>query len=191
MFNSFFSSRQKDITLNAIDNNDETTLNNTVQSKLDLSLMYQNEEFTKMNDYNDKCHQAPILNCVNVNEKCENQVKQIFIENLKTCPSPYLSYRYAENKFSAKEQINNEEASKNSNLYSQDPLATINSSQNFDNNSLLYEYVDLNHQQQQSTEESRKEQEKVIYDTINPNNEQFAHHEMDYDTVIYATPRDA
>ena len=188
MLNSFFSSRQKNITLNTIDNSDETTLNNTVQSKLDLSSIYQNDEFTKMNNYNDECYQESILKCININGKHEDQVKQVFIDNLKTCSS---SYRYEENKFNANKQINNGDTSKNLNHYTQDPVAITNSSQNFDNNSLLYEDVDLNKQQQQSIEESRNEQENVIYDIINPNNERSVHHEIDYDSVIYATPRDA
>jgi len=164
MFNSFFPIRTKNVTLNTTDNSDETTLNSTIQSKLDLSSVNNDNKFSQTH--------------VNINEK---QEKQIFIANLKTCPSPY---RNAEKKFNSKEQIDNET---NSNIYSQDPLAKINFSQKIDNNSLLYEYVDLN--QQQSTEEQKGGEEEVIYDVINPNNERPVHQETDYDSVMYATPK--
>jgi hypothetical protein len=183
MFNSFFPTRPKNVTLNTTDNSDETTLNNTIQSKLDLSSTNNNEKFTKMNDYGDKFVQTPTLKHVNINEKRENQEKQIFIENLKTCPSPYSSYRRTENKFNSKEQIN-----LNSNIYSQDPLTITNSLPKNDNNSLLYEYVDLN-QEQQTNEQPKQEQEEVIYDVINPNNERPVQQETDYDAVMYATPK--
>ncbi len=177
MFNSFFPTRPKTITLNTTDNTDETTLNNTIQSKLDLSSTTHDEKFTKMNDYGEKYLGTPTLKHVNINEKRENQEKQIFIENLKTCPSP----RRSENKFNSKEQIN-----LNSNIYSQDPLTKPNSLQKNDNHSLLYEYVDLN-QPQQINEEPK--QEEVIYDVINPNNERPIQQETDYDSVMYATPK--
>jgi hypothetical protein len=167
MFNSFFPIRTKNVTLNTTDNSDETTLNSTIQSKLDLSSVNNDNKFNQTH--------------VNINEKRENQEKQIFIENLKTCPSPY---RNAEKKFNSKEQIDNET---NSNIYSQDPLTKTNFSQKIDNNSLLYEYVDLN--QQQSTEEPKGGEEEVIYDVINPNNERPVHQETDYDSVMYATPK--
>ena len=43
MFNSFFPIRPKNVTLNTTDNSDETTLNNTIQSKLDLSTTINDE----------------------------------------------------------------------------------------------------------------------------------------------------
>jgi len=189
MFNSFFPTRPKNVTLNTTDNTDETTLNNTMQSKLDVSTTNNNEKFTKMNDYNEKFVSTPVLKHVNINEKRENQEKQIFIDNLKTCPSPYSSYRRSENKFNSKEQINI-----NSNIYSQDPLVNSNSaSQKNDDNSLLYEYVDLNQPQSSSSsssnEEPKKEEEEVIYDVINSNNERPVQEETDYDSVMYATPK--
>jgi hypothetical protein len=187
MFNSFFPTRPKNVTLNTTDNTDETTLNNTMQSKLDVSTTNNNEKFTKMNDYNEKFVSTPVLKHVNINEKRENQEKQIFIDNLKTCPSPYSSYRRSENKFNSKEQINI-----NSNIYSQDPLVKSNSaSQKNDDNSLLYEYVDLNQPQSSSSsnEEPKKEEEEVIYDVINSNNERPVQQETDYDSVMYATPK--
>ncbi|CAF2491192.1 unnamed protein product [Rotaria sp. Silwood2] len=191
MFNSFFPARSRNVTLNTTDNNDETKLNNTIQSKLDLSSMNNDEKFTKMNDYDDKFLQTPRAKHVNINEKRENQEKQIFIENLKTCPSPYSSYRRSENKFNSKDQINNE-TKKNSNIYSEDPLVKSNSLENIDNNTLHYEYIDINQQQQQQThsiEEPKQEQEEVIYDIINPNNERPVSQQTDYDSVMYATPK--
>jgi len=184
MFNSFFPSRPKNVTLNTTDNSDET-LNNTMQSKLDVSSINNDEKFTKMNDYGDKFVQTPTLKHVNINEKRENQEKQIFIENLKTCPSPYSSYRRTDNKFNSKEQIN----LNNSNIYSQDPLTQTNPSQKNDNNTLFYEYVDLNQQQQQPKQE--QQEEEVIYDVINPNNERPVQQDTDYDSVMYATPKNA
>jgi hypothetical protein len=174
MFNSFFPIRNKNAGLNTTDNSDEATLNNSIQSKLDSA--NKDENFI----------QTPKLKHENINEKRENQEKQIFIENLKTCPSPY---RRSEKKFNSKEQINND-LNINSNIYSQDPLANINSPQKIDNNSLLYEYVDLN-QQQQAIEQPKQESEEVIYDVINPNNERPVHQETDYDSVLYATPKNA
>ncbi|CAF4336835.1 unnamed protein product, partial [Adineta steineri] len=81
-----------------------------------------------------------------------------------------------------------------SNIYSQDPLAKSNASQKNDNNSLLYEYVDLNQpqpQQQQPIEESKSDQddEEVIYDVINPNNERPVQPETDYESSMYAIPK--
>ncbi len=181
MFNSFFPIRNKNDGLNRTDNSDglnrtdnsdETTLNNSIQSKMDLT------------NKDDKYIQTPKLKHENINEKRENQEKQIFIENLKTCPSPYSSYRRSENKFNSKEQINND-LNTNSNIYTQDPLSAINSSNKIDNNSLLYEYIDPNQQQ----EEPKQEQEEVIYDVINPNNERSVVQETDYDSVMYATPK--
>ena len=160
-------------------------MNSTIQSKLDLSTVNNDEKYRKMNDYDNKFGETPILKQVNINERRESQEKQIFIENLKTCPSPYSSYRRAEKKFNAKEQLDNE-TNINSNIYSQDPLTKRNSSQKNDNNSLLYEYVDLNQQQQQ---QQPKEEEEVIYDVINTNNERPVHQETDYDSVMYATPK--
>ncbi|CAF3410355.1 unnamed protein product [Rotaria sp. Silwood1] len=194
MFNSFFPPRSRNVTLNTTDNNDETTLNNTVQSKLDLSSVNNDEKFTKMNDYGDTFLQTPRAKHININEKRENQEKQIFIENLKTCPSPYSSYRRSENKFNSKDQVNNE-IKKNSNIYSEDPLVKDNSLENIDNNTFHYEYIDLNQQQQpqqqqQSVQEPKQEQEEVIYDIINPNNERPVHQQTDYDSVMYATPKD-
>jgi len=181
MFNSFFPSRPKNVTLNTTDNSDET-LNNTMQSKLDVSSINNDEKFTKVNDYDNKFVQKPTLKHVNINEKRENQEKQIFIENLKTCPSPYSSYRRTDNKFNSKEQID----LNNSNIYSQDPLTQTTSSQKNDNNTLFYESVDLNQQQQ-----PKQEQEEVIYDVINPNNERPVQQDTDYDSVMYATPKNA
>ncbi|CAF4965235.1 unnamed protein product, partial [Rotaria sp. Silwood1] len=194
MFNSFFPPRSRNVTLNTTDNNDETTLNNTVQSKLDLSSVNNDEKFTKMNDYGDTFLQTPRAKHININEKRENQEKQIFIENLKTCPSPYSSYRRSENKFNSKDQVNNE-IKKNSNIYSEDPLVKDNSLENIDNNTFHYEYIDLNQQQQpqqqqQSVQEPKQEQEEVIYDIINPNNERPVHQQTDYDSVMYAIPKD-
>jgi hypothetical protein len=180
MFNSFFPSRPKNVTLNTTDNSDET-LNNTIQSKLDVSSINNDEKFTKVNDYGNKFVQTPTLKHVNINEKRENQEKQIFIENLKTCPSPYSSYRRTDNKFNSKEQID----LNNSNIYSQDPLTQTTSSQKNDNNTLFYEYVDLNQQQ------PKQEQEEVIYDVINPHNERPVQQDTDYDSVMYATPKNA
>jgi len=179
MFNSFFPSRPKNVTLNTTDNTDET-LNNTMQSKLDISTTTttnNDEKFTKLNDYDNKFVETPKSKHVNINEKRENQEKQIFIENLKTCPSPYSSYRRTDNKFNSKEQIN-----LNSNIYSQDPLT-----QKKDDNNSLYEYVDLNQQQQQQP----KQEQEVIYDVINPNNERSVQQDTDYDSVMYATPKNA
>jgi hypothetical protein len=175
LFNSFFPNRPKNVTLNTTDNSDETTLNNTIQSKLDVSTN-NDEKFTKMNDYDhEKLVATPVSKHVNINEKRENQEKQIFIDNLKTCPSPYSSYRRSENKFNPKEQINI-----NSNIYSQDPLAQSNSTS-------VYEYVDLNQPQPLSNEEAKEE---VIYDVINTNNEQQPVQEgSDYDSAMYATPK--
>jgi hypothetical protein len=167
MFNSFFPIRPKNVTLNTTDNSDETTLNNTIQSKLDVST--NNDE---------KFVATPVSKHVNVNEKRENQEKQIFIDNLKTCPSPYSSYRRSENKFNSKEQLNI-----NSNIYSQDPLVKSNSSTSEKN---LYEDVDLNQSQPSSNEEPKEE---VIYDVINSNNERPVQEETDYDSVMYATPK--
>jgi hypothetical protein len=183
MFNSFFPTRSKPVTLNTTDNSDETTLNNTIQSKVDLSTTTNDDKYRKMNDYDDKFVHTPTLKHLNINERRQSQEKQIFIENLKTCPSPYSSYRRSENKFNSKEQIPNE-TNINSNIYSQDPLANTNSSQKLDNNSLLYEYVDLNQPHEQP-----KEEEEVIYDVINPNNERAIVQELDYDSVMYATPK--
>lgn len=188
MFNSFFPIRTKNVTLNTTDNSDETTLNNTMQSKLDVSSMSNDEKVKKMNDYDNKFGQTPILKHVNINERRESQEKQIFIENLKTCPSPYSSYRRADKKFNSKDQIDNE-TNINSNIYSEDPLTKINSSQKNDNNSLFYEYVDLNEPKQSSTEEPKEEEEEVIYDVINPNNERPVQQETDYDSALYATPK--
>jgi len=128
----------------------------------------------EINDYDEKFVQTPTLKHLNINEKRQNEEKQIFIDNLKTCPSPY---RRSQNKFNSKEQINHPETNLNSNIYSQDPLT---------NNSCVYEYVDLN-QEQQPSEETR--QEEVIYDVINPNNERVIPQETDYDSVMYATPK--
>ncbi|CAF0826551.1 unnamed protein product [Rotaria sordida] len=192
MFNSFFPVRSKNIKLNTTDNNDETRLNNTVQSKLDLSSMNNDEKFNKMNVYDETFLQTPRTKHVNINEKRENQEKQIFIENLKTCPSPYSSYRRSDNKFNSKEQINNE-ITKNSNIYSQDPLVKSNSLENIDNNTFHYEYIDLNQQQQQQQHQQSIEepkQEEIIYDVINPNNERPVHQQTDYDSVMYAIPKD-
>ncbi|CAF0895416.1 unnamed protein product [Adineta steineri] len=192
-FNSFFPTRTKNVTLNTTDNSDEATLNTTVQSKLDVSSMNNDEKYQKMNDYDNKFVQTPTLKHVNINERRESQEKQIFIENLKTCPSSYSAYRRTERKFNSKEQIDNE-LNSNSNIYSQDPLAKSNASQKNDNNSLLYEYVDLNQpqpQQQQPIEESKSDQddEEVIYDVINPNNERPVQPETDYESSMYAIPK--
>ncbi|CAF2256600.1 unnamed protein product [Rotaria magnacalcarata] len=193
MFNSFFPSKPKNVSLNTTDNTDETTLNNTVQSKLDVSSMSNDEKFSKANHYDEVFIQTPKAKHVNINEKRENQEKQIFIENLKTCPSPYSSYRRSDNKFNSKEQIN--EKTKNSNIYSQEPLAQIKFSENLDNDTLLYEYIDLNQSaEQQAAEEPKQEQQQqqqeVIYDVINPNNERPVHLQTDYDSEMYATPKD-
>ncbi|CAF3454262.1 unnamed protein product [Rotaria sp. Silwood1] len=93
-----------------------------------------------------------------------------------------------------KYQVNNE-IKKNSNIYSEDPLVKDNSLENIDNNTFHYEYIDLNQQQQpqqqqQSVQEPKQEQEEVIYDIINPNNERPVHQQTDYDSVMYATPKD-
>lgn len=179
MFNSFFPSRPKNVTLNTTETTDETTLNNTVQSKLDLSTTHVDEKFTKMNDYDEKYLSTPKSKHLNVNEKRENQEKQIFITNLKTCPSPYSSYRRSENKFNPKEQLN-----LNSNIYSQDPLTNSNASEKQEDNSLHYEYVDLNQAPSTSNEE-------VIYDVINTNNEQAVVQQGndDDESMMYATPK--
>lgn len=149
---------------------DETNLNNTIQSKLDLSTTHSEDKLT---DYDEK---YPKSKHVNINEKRENQEKQIFIDNLKTCPSPYSSYRRAENKFNAKEQIN-----LNSNIYSEDPLGK---SPKPETNSLHYEYVDLNQSTPASNDEMKSDE--VIYDVINTTHERPVH---DDDSTMYATPK--
>jgi len=187
MFNSFFPSRTRNVTLNTTaDINDETTLNNTVQSKLDVSTTQTDEKFTKMSDYDVKFVATPQIKQVNVNEVRENQEKQIFIENLKTCPSPYSSYRRrAEPKYNSKEQIN---ANLNSNIYSQDPLGEAQA----DNNSLFYEYVDLNPEEQPKSEDEKDKitNEDIVYDVINSNTEQQPiQEEIEYDSNLYAVPK--
>lgn len=170
-----------------------------MQSKLDLSSVNNDEKYTKINNFDDKSPKNPPLKHININEKRENQEKQVFIENLKACSSPYSSYRRSENKFNAKEPVVNIETNKNSNIYSEDPLVKTNSSQNIDNDSLLYEFIDLNQekqekpQQQRVIEESKQEQEQqeTLYDVINPNNERPVQQETDYDSVMYAIPKDA
>lgn len=188
MFNSFFPSRPKNVSLNTTDNSDETTLNNTIQSKLDLSTTQADEKFTKLNDYDQKFAPTPKSKHVNVNEKQENQEKQIFIENLKTCPSPYSSYRRSEHKFNAKEQLN-----LNSNIYTQDPLVQSNSTEIKSDNNSLYEYVDLNPQEQPKHNEVQggEKEEEVVYDVIHANTERPVQHETDYETALYATPKNA
>ena len=171
MFNSFFPSRPKNVTL-------DTTLNNTMQSKLDLSTTHTEEKLTKMNDYDEKYPVTPKSKHVNINERRENQEKQIFIDNLKTCPSPYSSYRCSENKFNAKEQMN-----LNSNIYSDDPL---HSSHKPENNSIHYEYVDLNQGTPASASNEEIKPEEVIYDVINTTNERPVHEDID---DMYATPK--
>ncbi|CAF4343961.1 unnamed protein product, partial [Rotaria magnacalcarata] len=76
-----------------------------------------------------------------------------------------------------------------------EPLAQIKFSENLDNDTLLYEYIDLNQSaEQQAAEEPKQEQEQqqqeVIYDVINPNNERPVHLQTDYDSEMYATPKD-
>ena len=78
----------------------------------------------------------------------------------------------------------------NSNIYSQDPLANSDSTHKEDNNSLHYEYVDLN---QPSTSNDETKAEEVIYDVINTNNERAVGredvHDDDDDSTMYATPK--
>lgn len=190
MFNSFFPSRTKNVSLNTTENNDESNLNSTVQSKLDLSLISNDEKITKTNDYSDNFFSTPTKH-VNINEKRETLEKQIFIDNLKTCPSPYSSYRRSENKFNAKDQINLEKP-RNSNIYSQDPLGQTNASQDLNNDALLYEYIDLNQPtEQQNIEAPKPQQEDIVYDVINPNNERPVYSKVDDDEAgMYAIPKD-
>lgn len=184
MFNSFFPSRPKNVTLNTTDTTDETTLNNTMQSKLDLSTTHTEEKLTKMNGYDEKYPVTPKSKHVNINERRENQEKQIFIDNLKTCPSPYSSYRRSENKFNAKEQLN-----LNSNIYSDDPLGKSNASQKPENNSVHYEYVDLNQGTPASASNEESKPEEVIYDVINTTNERPVQEDVDDESTMYATPK--
>ncbi|UJR38170.1 hypothetical protein I4U23_030846 [Adineta vaga] len=186
-FNSFFPTRPKNVTLNTTDLSDEVTLNTTVQSKLDVSTASNNGKFTKMNNYETEFVPSALTKHVNVNERRDSQEKQIFIENLKTCPSPYSAYRRSERKFNSKEQIDTD-TNKNSNIYSQDPLNQSNVEQQNDRNSLFYEDVDLN--PHQSSIEPTNEQEDVIYDVINPNNERPVEQEIDYEAPTYAIPKD-
>ncbi|CAF1129219.1 unnamed protein product [Adineta ricciae] len=184
-FNAFFPTRTKNVSLNTTDVSDEVTLNTTVQSKLDVSSVSNNEKLKKMNNYEAEYVPPSILKHVNINERRDSQEKQIFIENLKTCPSPYSSYRRSERKFNTKEQIDTE-ADQNSNIYSQDPLTQIKNEPKHDNNSLIYEDVDLNAPQ------PTNEQEDVIYDVINPNNERVVEQqECEYESPMYATPKNA
>ena len=190
MFHSFFPNRSSNVTLNTTDHLDETTLNNTVLSKLDVSIANPNEKSKKFADDAEEFLRTPTLKHVNINEKRLSQEKQIFIENLKTCPSPYSSSRRAENKFNAKEQLPTD-AKLNTNIYSEDPLSTANPPVSQDRNSLLYEYVDARHEPSSIPPTRTNEQEEVIYDVINTANERVtpAAEETEYDSVLYAIPK--
>lgn len=193
MFNSFFPSRSSNVTLNTTDHGDETTLNNTVISKLDLSIgQHDEKKFAQIAEEKEEFHRTPALKHVNINEKSCSQEKQIFIENLKTCPSPYSSHRRTESKFNAKEQLPVNPPT-NSNIYSEDPLSTGNATARQDTNSLLYEYVDLRQQQEQNPSSlpgtQSTEQEEVIYDVINTANERAVSNESEYQSGLYAIPK--
>lgn len=185
-FNSFFpSNRTKNVSLNTTDHSDEATLNTTVQSKLDVSSVSTDQKFAKMNNYESDFVPPAVLKHVNINERRDSLEKQIFIENLKTCPSPYSSYRRSERKFNSKEQLA-DEPNKPSNIYSQDPLGASAVAQAYDNHSLLYEDVDL-HQTP-----AAPQAEDVIYDVIHPGSERPvppANADDDDESNMYATPK--
>ena len=188
MFQSFFPGRPKNITLNTTDMSDETTLNNTIQSKLDGSTLNNAEKCKSLNDYDETYRQTPTMKHVNINEKHQTQEKQIFIENLKTCPSPYSSYRRSDQQVHARTPTGNE-AKVNTNIYSQDPLAQRNALLTMDTNSSLYEYVDLSKKLELAEDSKQGQGEEVIYDVINTNNERNIEQETDYDSIVYATPK--
>lgn len=169
MFNSFFPSRSTAVTLNSTDHGDQATLNNTVQSKLDMSMGPTDEKLTKLNDYSEQF--LPVLKHTNINEKHQSQEKQIFIDNLKACSSP----RRTEQKFNAKEQI-----IKDGNIYSEDPLS---SAEKPTNDSLFYESVDL-------AEKSQEDEEEAIYDVINSTHERIIiPTDPNDESVVYAVPK--
>jgi len=177
LFNSFFPSRSTNVTLNTTENLDETTLNNTIISKLDVSVAIQKEKSTKFDDDHEEFLRTPTFKRVNINEKRLSQEKEVFIENLKTCPSPLSSTRLNETKFNSKEQIPTTNKL-NSNIYSADPLSKENSTSVEPNrNSSLYETVDL-------PIRTAEQQDDVIYDVINTTNER-----SEYDSVLYAVPK--
>jgi hypothetical protein len=181
MFNSFFPSRSSGVKLNTTDHADESTLNKTVQSKLDDTPRPTDGKLMKTIIDDERFCPTPTLKHFNVNEKRENQEKQIFIENLKTCSSPYGSHRRRDSKFNVKEQLNDQTPVSNGNIYSEDPLSTRSLSMKPENNSLLYESVDI------ASDEPKIEE--VIYDVINTTHEPILSTEIDDESLIYAVPK--
>jgi hypothetical protein len=139
-----------------------------VESKLDLSMGSNDEKSTKLNEYNEQF--LPALKHSNVNEKHSSQEKQIFIDNLKACPSP----RRTDQKFNAKEQID-----KDGNIYSEDPLSSSSCAEKPTNTSLFYESVDL----------AEKDEEEPIYDVINSTHERIIPAHANDESVVYAVPK--
>lgn len=186
MFNAFFPGRGPSVTLNTTDNSDEATLNNTIQSKLDFSMINGDDKTKKFHEDNNCFSQTPILQKLNINEKRQTLEKEICIENLKTSSSPYLPIRRSDSsKFNAKEQLNVNKKL-NANIYSDDPLVSRRNSNKPETNSVIYESVDLHLPE---TQEKQIEPEEVVYDVINTTTDRILPDETDYDSVMYATPK--
>jgi hypothetical protein len=150
-----------------------------MDSKLDVTIANNVDKSTKIDVDDERFGPMASWKQTNVNETRQNQEKQILIDNLKTCTSPFLR---RETKFQSKEQIPSDPTS-NTNIYSDDPLSDTHA-----NNSLFYGYVDIE-QARHVNVDVQQEHDEVIYDVINTTNDRILPDEIDDNSIMYAVPK--
>ncbi|CAF1374912.1 unnamed protein product, partial [Didymodactylos carnosus] len=214
MLSSLFPSRSRTVLKDNVgssggnsDGGNENLNNNNDCKKLDdingTIVPPVDEKSQKINEY-DVSYNPIDYQHKNINEKHQSLEKRIFIDNLKTAPSFYASYKIVLT--NDKKYEKNEKTNSNENMYSIDPVAfssaplnfrpgihlNMNNSQNNDDNSILYEYVlPLDDTTVDNTSTSKiqlvRDSDDDYYSDIK-HNDRHEQQQENYDQVIYATP---